>query len=529
MANQPKRQQMRRDCARLMAWPIVAAFFQCLLSIAVPTLLALLLGDMADALLALDTPAIFRQLPAFALAIAIQVLLVPGVTLWKNLLLTKQGTAYDFFLMESTLGLTPKNLHAIDAGEYIHRFTWDRTDYYFTIVELCAYPLALLVYGGLLGFFLWKGGYPPLFCLLILGLPGLSVVYDGAVAKKKAAWRQQEAKYESARTEQTLEAFALRDFSRGFGLNGFFLSRLHGLFEAYWKETGKDHSSKNALSATIQFLWDYGLPTLVILAGALLIAQGQMEAGALLGGYLLLPTVKKSWEYGKQILLDIPMETSCGQRMAYFYQDQEDPGVEKEAAAQLNLEGISFSYESGGHDILRDFSLGLDSGSNIHLTGPNGCGKSTLLSILAGVQIPDNGRITDGQGRAVNLAQLWKTVALQEQDGGIFTGTVWENLFLPESRRNEGESLLRAFGFEKSLDEALREGGKNLSPGERKKLLLARALLKDAPFLALDEPLNHLDAASCALLSRKLRSRNGGLILVSHQDLPNLTIPKVPM
>ena len=125
-----KRRNMRLDCARLMAGAIVATCLECLLGMAAPTVVSLLLGDMADTLLALDVAAIGARFPAFLGGILVTVLVAPGMTLVKNLLLTRQGTAYDMFLMGSTLGLPHKSLHQVDAGDYLHRFEVDRTLYY---------------------------------------------------------------------------------------------------------------------------------------------------------------------------------------------------------------------------------------------------------------------------------------------------------------------------------------------------------------------------------------------------------------
>lgn len=73
-------------------------------------------------------------------------------------------------------------------------------------------------------------------------------------------------------------------------------------------------------------------------------------------------------------------------------------------------------------------------------------------------------------------------------------------------------------GLKKDLDFEISSGGSNLSPGEREKILLVRALLRKSPFLLLDEPLNHLDSQAAAVLQSLLSQRTGGLLLVSHQD-----------
>ena len=80
------------------------------------------------------------------------------------------------------------------------------------------------------------------------------------------------------------------------------------------------------------------------------------------------------------------------------------------------------------------------------------------------------------------------------------------------------EALLEEMGFGKTPEYTVQPGGGNLSPGERKKLLLTRAFLRDAPFLLLDEPMNHLDAQAAEVVKEKLRQRQGGILLISHRE-----------
>ena len=139
---------------------------------------------------------------------------------------------------------------------------------------------------------------------------------------------------------------------------------------------------------------------------------------------------------------------------------------------------------------------------NMRLAGQNGSGKTTLLSILAGLYEPSTGSVCGG----ASVGRRRKSTALQEQSGAIFSGTVWENLFFGEDKRPAAEALLGEMGFGKPLGYADQPCGGNLSPGERKKILLTRAFLRDAPFLLLDEPLNHLDAQATEVIKEKLRA-----------------------
>lgn len=514
---QKQRRAMRRDCAKLMAGVIVMACLECLLTLAAPTLASLWLGDMADALLNLDAPSIRRGLPTFLGAIVVTVLVAPGMTLVKNLLLTRQGTAYDVFLMDRALRMPHRDLHRVPSGEFLHRMEVDRTMYYLSVVRLLALPPALMAYGCWL-VLLWDEMVgSACFFLWVLGLSGLPVAYGVWFARRQAKLSQQTSQYEGERLQMELELLSLRDFSHGFGLDTFLVQRLRRMFEDYWQHTGQEICHKTALGQVLQFLCTYGSQMGCLLVGAILVARGQMDVGSILGGYLLLPTLQRGWETVKQVVVDGKQEKTYGIRMAYFYQEpeQESDDPYQKAVEKLVVKDVSFSY--GTQPVLSHRNLTLKATENVQLSGPNGCGKSTLASLLAGVYGPDTGRLTDEQGNELSLGRLRKQVAFQEQQGVVFSGTVWENLCLPQEKTQVAAQFLAELGFTKSLNYLIEQDGKNVSPGERKKILLTRALLQNTPFLVLDEPLNHLDAQAQRALMRRLGERGGGVVIISHR------------
>ena len=162
-------------------------------------------------------------------------------------------------------------------------------------------------------------------------------------------------------------------------------------------------------------------------------------------------------------------------RLAIFYAGATEDSPAAPPPEALDAENVSFSYS--GTPVLENLDFHMNASENVLLQGPNGCGKSTLLSLLAGLETPDSGKICTG----VPLSALRKAIALQEQNGTIFSGTVWDNLFLPEEKRENAAGLLAEMAFEKPLNTPVTSGGGNLSPGERKKLLLVRSLLRGAP------------------------------------------------
>ena len=270
----------------------------------------------------------------------------------------------------------------------------------------------------------------------------------------------------------------------------------------------------DALAEALDFLSGQGSRLCVVLVGAFLAARGKMELGILLTGFLMLPSLTQCFAYVRGWITEKHDEAKYLDRISVFYGEFEDGESIAPALTSLDAENVRFSYSENGKNVLSGVDFHMTSMENVRLAGQNGSGKTTLLSILAGLYEPSSGIVCGG----ASVGQRRKSTALQEQNGAIFSGTVWENLFLGEDKRPAAEALLEEMGFGKPLGYTVEPGGGNLSPGERKKILLTRAFLRDAPFLLLDEPLNHLDAQAAEVVKEKLRQRQGGILLISHRE-----------
>jgi ATP-binding cassette subfamily B protein/subfamily B ATP-binding cassette protein MsbA len=187
----------------------------------------------------------------------------------------------------------------------------------------------------------------------------------------------------------------------------------------------------------------------------------------------------------------------------------------QEVRGQVRLEGVTFGYELG-RPVLRDVSIEVPSGQIIAVVGPTGVGKTTLVSLVARFFDPWQGRIMlDGRDlRDLQLKSLRRHVALVLQEPFLFPLTIAENIAYgrPGATHDEIEAAARnanfhdfIIGLPHGYDTVLGERGITLSGGERQRLSIARALLKNAPILILDEPTGALDALTENLVMEALR------------------------
>ncbi|WUH99708.1 ABC transporter ATP-binding protein/permease [Spirillospora sp. NBC_00431] len=195
-----------------------------------------------------------------------------------------------------------------------------------------------------------------------------------------------------------------------------------------------------------------------------------------------------------------------------------------------DLEFDSVTFQHGDRTVIHDVSLSLPQGSRLAVVGPSGAGKSTLLQLLARFYDVDAGAVRIGgvDVRAIDTEVLMEQIAIVFQDVYLFDGTIEENVRL--GRPDAGDAEVRAAATAARLDEVIErlpggwaanvgEGGALLSGGERQRVSIARALLKNAPIVLLDEVTSALDPINESAVHEGIDQLMAGrtVVMVAHR------------
>ena len=198
--------------------------------------------------------------------------------------------------------------------------------------------------------------------------------------------------------------------------------------------------------------------------------------------------------------------------------------------APVRFEGVSYAYPTRPRPAVADLDLELEPGEMVALTGPSGAGKSTIAALLLLLAEPTAGRVSVG---GVDLAECdpasWRAqVAWVPQRPTLFRGTVADNIRLgeagaPDAAVREAAAQAGADGFVRWLPDGYEtvvgDGGRPLSAGQVRRIALARAFLRDAPLVILDEPTADLDPASAEVVAAAVERLLAGrtVLLVTHR------------
>ncbi|MCS3744800.1 ATP-binding cassette subfamily C protein CydC [Xanthomonas arboricola] len=433
------------------------------------------------------------------------------------------------------LPLAPGRLSATRTGDLLARLMSDIGE----VDGLSVRALAPL--SALLG--IWLAGavaaaliYPPA-ALLLLALGGLiGGLVPWQVARGGAQREQLRAQHRTALRTQAFEGLEGAADLAAVDAQGAWLHRLHATAAAVGQGDRLQRRRLIAGNLLHAVCAAFGLAGMLWLA--LHAAERGLIAADMAAGLVFLTMALLEVWAGAGLALQSLQSARVAARRLQVIVDQapsvDDPvqAIDMPRTGTLQLQQVSFAWPGGVRPVLHALDLTLAHGERIAISGDSGSGKSTLSALLLRLWDPQAGQVRYAgiDLRDCAQAQWHRRIAWLPQNAPVFAGSARENLAIGDAAADDAAmwqalEQVRLHDWaraQRGLDTWVGENGATLSAGQARRLALARALLRDAPILLLDEPTDGLDVDTAHALLLDLAAALGerSLVMITHDSVP---------
>lgn len=416
------------------------------------------------------------------------------------------------------------------TGDLLTRFTGDinnlRQLLAATLLSLITESIILIGFVTVMFIMNWR-----LALLAIVTMPSILIlllVYSGRIREAARKQRRREGELASRLHETLSNIHVVQIFTREQHEE----DRLRSLNRRSLKSGLKATRLEGRLNQSVEIAVATGM-ALTIWVGANQVIDGRLTPGELLVFVTYMQSFYRPMRRLSRVAERASKASSCVDRITEVL-DQEPDIQDGEIDAgrmrgDIRFENVTFAYEDG-EETLRNISVTIQPHQTVAVVGPSGAGKSTFVALLPRLYDPTGGsvRIDGTDLRDFKLRSLRENISVVPQDGALFAGTIRENIGYGNPNATDADVLNAArhaylhdfiLSLPQGYDTVISERGSSLSGGQRQRLAIARALVKDAPIVILDEPTTGLDAASEQWVLRALDHLLAGrtAIVIAHR------------
>lgn len=387
-----------------------------------------------------------------------------------------------------------------------------------------------------IGFFIF---FPVMAILLLIGnvKMGLACVLPIVISlsllflSKKIQVSETHKYYQKRRdnSENFQEAIELQQEIKSFGLVGQWKEELYKKMD----ESEKIHFRSEIFQGLPLFLatWITQLtPGIVIISGAFLFQSSELSLLYFIGYILFSTKIKEGVDAIFQNLAELFYLDSSINRMKALRETKQQEGTDQDIKNyDIELQHVSFAYDEN-NQVLKDISFTANQNEVTALVGMSGCGKTSVLRLVSRLYDYNSGEIKIGGHniKDVSTKSLFNKISIVFQDVTLFNTSIMENIRLGRTTASDEEvrHAARLANCEEfidqlpdSYDSVIGENGAMLSGGERQRLSIARAFLKDAPVIILDEISASLDVDNEKKIQDSLNKliKNKTVLIISHR------------
>ncbi len=508
-----------KDCKKAMGGTVIVHIIEeCLLGI-LSVYTAGILGKFADAVFLADFSLGLNHAVKLITALFITILIIPLIGLFGNFVMLKQALLHDRMILGRFFDKTYESIHMYDPGVLQNLLENDpcmlRIHWVLIIQNLEMIAVTSI-------YLFWNTFQISIgFTLIVFGISLLKLLVPFAVKKLEAKYDLQTREYKDALHACETDITQKPHLVKLFGLSSPLIQRIDEMYQQYFNNVFSKSTVCTAVADQISSFLNTFCIVLILLIGAIFTANGAITAGAAAAMVGYFSVFQNIMEKASYVIRYTPIANQVAKRMTLFYEEPEDlSGIAITDFSDIKANSLSFSYDS--KPVFSNMSFHIRKGSKTAVCGTNGSGKSTLLQILCGLQKQYQGSLKINGTELSKLSiDNWRTqFAYATQDPHLFTGTVRENIQLGNVHASPQQinELMTELGILHLADRQVSLNQNDLSGGEKQKISLARALLKNAPFLILDEPNNNLDEEMQKWLTDFIAGTSKTVLFISHQN-----------
>lgn len=478
-----------------------------------------ILGSFADTVFALDLSAGLQEIGTFAAVLALTILVVPALNFVGDVILVKLAMSHDRMVLSRFLDKHCDAVGKVDAGDMLHRLDDDPNELRLELLSVCTSMLIIPMAVTYLMVNVLKISL--IYFLIVFCISLVKFIVPILVKKAQKKYHRDTKEYESSVRSAETDFSSRAHLVSLFGISQLLIGRQDRRYHAFFETTKKKSLRLNAAVNSIQSFVNTICLTVVLLVGAYFVALGRISPGnvaAMMGYYSILNKIIGELN---GLIRELPILDNISERLTYFYEDAE-LCVGKKIQSIKELHGGNFTFCYQDKPVFAPCTFTIHAGEKVVMRGQNGSGKSTFLNVFLGILQGYCGNLTiDGiELSAVDPNSYRDLVSYAPQDPFLFKGTILDNIKLaaPHSDETKARQLLREYGISNIAEREIESGGYELSGGERQKISIIRAMVKDTPVIFLDEPENNLDITAIKTVKEWIRNSEETIIYVSHHS-----------
>lgn len=511
--------QLRRriiaDCQKAMRSTEVLYSIEAIASSLLGVYTASVLRNYADAIFQLDMQYGISNLWKLLLCVAASALLVPAIHMVGELQLFKNALRHDRYVFRAFFNKEYAKVQEIGEGEISYRLEMDPTQLRVKWIELVVNAVGILPAG-----IYWL--YHTLqinvfFTLILLVCSAIQLMVPVLTQKLRKRYDKETRDYEQQQRAREMDILSNPHIVSLYGLARPLCQGLRELYEQYKRKVQKKNIRYTVTADQLGALLNTFSVLIILVLGAILTAHSWISIGSVAAMVMYYSVLNQIMNQAAQILKEVPAFKNLLERIEVLYSDEESTqGAVLTEFQSLEVQHLSFAY--GEKTVLKNVSFSIHKGDTVCICGENGSGKSTLLKLLCGILkgYQGNVKVNGKELTEINLVEWRKLLAYAPQDPYMFGGSVRDNIRLGclEAPEEEIDRIVKQL----KMEDFVEHNSEGLSGGERQKVSIARALLKNTPVLLLDEPHSYLDRENLQWLEAYMKQSSKTIVYISHNE-----------